>query len=1172
MLQLRERSSFCLLMVLLVGMVSFTAQAQPEYVMSNNLVRDCEGILTDSEMGPEEGQYDHNEDYTFSICVSQANEIIIAFESFASEDRFDVLTVYDGPDKVSPVLATLSGIVQPPPVLIATSGCATLHFVSDSNIVANGWRLRWRVEIDEPEIPDLIADGALDCPLQNGNFRFTLPIDCDLFVPGNFTVVGPGNPTITGVNLLDCDNSTNLGSTFELVFADSLKTPGVYRLEFNGAIQDVCGEWHDISTSVIFTLENCPIQAKIVIVDTACVGSCGRVRADIIGDVASNYNFTWSHTADRSQEVDACFDDTTVISVTVVNNSTNSSTISQITYIPFPNPVFLNKIGIDTFCSSRSNHIFQVSNPGGEFYSRIIPDWHRTTGRYEFWRWWNRDPINEDIIEYYDPNGCVVRDTVYILPVSAGSIQAACQGGSTFQMNGGTPTGGTWEGPHVAPDGTFDPTTAGSFRVTYVAPNGCRQNKTVNVAPGITMPDVDTLCSSKRIDLRDFTDPYGGRWTGPGITNSVLGRLDGWRVTSNMTYTYVYELNGCKDSIDIYIQELYSGPDIALCVDTDTMFLNYTGTWTGPGTYLPTINAFDISGLGEGEYVYTLESDGCTDAFRLYIVDPYIEQFDVLEFCQENYWYSLLDFVNIYPDYGDFTGPNLKDSNDIWFFNPSLLGPGQHLFVYEASGCTDSVWVDVEDRADIPPYQVCEFDDPIQLSADPSGGFWEGPGILDGTTGLFDPKVPGIGNHEIRYSSPRGCLTIDTIEVIPFEAVAISGVDQQYCFSDTNITIQVMPAGGQLTLNGMPTNGTFNPSQLGTGIHEIFYTRGTGSCQSDDRLFFSVLAPISGAVTSSNDSICAGDQTSIEISPEGGSGILSAVWDSPIGFGASHLINPTQSTWYYVTVEDGCSVPYRDSIYVHVYPEFSIDLERGPEVCFGEETWVKINTPNDQDYEVIWNDQILNDATVTGQPGFYTIQVNELFSGCSEEYTIELEGAAPLKANFSVNPNQPCIDIIENQIDIIDLGVGYSDGWMDYGDGTGTTSLFSGDLSHEYNEIGDFKITQYVVNDLGCTDSLSQWICVANKVQYFIPNVFTPNGDDDNDVFKIFLFGADQLEWSIYDRWGETVFKSNSVDDGWDGTLDGSYLVPGVFVVKINFVDAVTKLPYQIVETLTMIK
>ena len=47
--------------------------------MQNAKVEDCEGILTDSENGPEEGQYNHNEDYTFTVCVDQADEIIIAF-------------------------------------------------------------------------------------------------------------------------------------------------------------------------------------------------------------------------------------------------------------------------------------------------------------------------------------------------------------------------------------------------------------------------------------------------------------------------------------------------------------------------------------------------------------------------------------------------------------------------------------------------------------------------------------------------------------------------------------------------------------------------------------------------------------------------------------------------------------------------------------------------------------------------------------------------------------------------------------------------------------------------------------------------------------------------------------------------------------------------------------
>ena len=56
--------------------------AQPLYVMQNLTVDDCEGMLTDSEEGPEPGQYNHNEDYTFTICVDQADEIIITFDFF----------------------------------------------------------------------------------------------------------------------------------------------------------------------------------------------------------------------------------------------------------------------------------------------------------------------------------------------------------------------------------------------------------------------------------------------------------------------------------------------------------------------------------------------------------------------------------------------------------------------------------------------------------------------------------------------------------------------------------------------------------------------------------------------------------------------------------------------------------------------------------------------------------------------------------------------------------------------------------------------------------------------------------------------------------------------------------------------------------------------------------
>lgn len=1147
--------------------------AQAEYVMSNQLVRDCEGILTDSEMGPEEGQYDHNEDYTFTICVDQADEIILAFDFFATEDRYDVLTIYDGPDKNSPVLATLSGVVQPPPVVIARSGCVTLHFVSDDNIVANGWLMRWRVEIEEPEIPDLILDGTFDCPLQNGKFKFTLPLDCNLFVPSNFTLVGPGSPSIANVNVLDCDPNDMTATTFELIFNDSLRLPGTYRLSFMGAIQDVCGEWHDVNANVIFTLSNCPILTRIYIIDTACVGDCGRVGVEVIGDMASNYRFNWSHTSDQSQEVDICVTTATVVTVSVINIATNRSTEDQITYEPFPLPVIINPLRGDTFCSSLRDHIYQVTIPGGEYFSSIIPNNQRTTGRYQFWRWSNANGLNRDIVEYYDTNGCAVRDTLFIYPVNAGSIQASCQGGNAFQMNGGSPAGGHWEGSHVSMNGTFDPTTSGSFTVTYVAPNGCRSNKTVNVADSITMPDIDTVCSSKSVDLRDFTEPYGGRWTGPGITNSVVGRLQAWRPTVNQTHRYYYDLNGCIDSIDIYIQELYSGPDLDLCTSADTLFLNYTGSWTGPGTYLPGVNAFDISGLGEGEYVYTLERDGCTDAFKLFIIEPEVEVRKTLEFCLEDEWYNVLDFVNIYPDYGTFTAPTLKDSNDTWYFNPMRLGPGQHVILFEAASCFDSITVDVEGNADIPDYSFCEFDLALELEATPSGGIWSGPGILDGPTGLFDPQVLGIGSHEITYVSPRGCITIDTIEIFAFEEVSINDVEQQYCFKDTVIQINALPIGGELYINGILSTGSFNPVSLGTGIHEVFYTKGSGECQSDDRLFFSVLPPISGVTSVSNDSLCLGDPTVIEIQTSGGFGNLTTTWGSGLGFGNSHIIRPDTSGWYRVNVVDGCSEPLSDSVFVYVYPEFDVTLDQGPEVCYGDTTYVIVNPPNKVDYAVfLENGDQLNDFRLEGLPGFYSLRIVETQSGCIQEQDVVLLGPPPLRANFSIQPNQPCIDIIDNEIDIIDLAVGYTNGYIDFGDGSDTVSLWSSDLSHQYDEVGEYKITQFVVNDLGCTDSISLTICVENKIQYFIPNIFTPNGDGENDEYGIHIFGVTDLEWTIFNRFGGTVFHSTSPDDTWDGTYNGKKLDPAVFTVFISYKDPETGFPYILTRSLTLVK
>lgn len=66
-----------------------------------------------------------------------------------------------------------------------------------------------------------------------------------------------------------------------------------------------------------------------------------------------------------------------------------------------------------------------------------------------------------------------------------------------------------------------------------------------------------------------------------------------------------------------------------------------------------------------------------------------------------------------------------------------------------------------------------------------------------------------------------------------------------------------------------------------------------------------------------------------------------------------------------------------------------------------------------------------------------------------------------------------------------------------------------------------------------------------------IPNVFSPNGDNNNDV--LFVLGSiDKLEFHIYNRWGQEVFQTNDRSQGWDGTFMGQACNAGVFAYRVS--------------------
>jgi gliding motility-associated-like protein len=95
-----------------------------------------------------------------------------------------------------------------------------------------------------------------------------------------------------------------------------------------------------------------------------------------------------------------------------------------------------------------------------------------------------------------------------------------------------------------------------------------------------------------------------------------------------------------------------------------------------------------------------------------------------------------------------------------------------------------------------------------------------------------------------------------------------------------------------------------------------------------------------------------------------------------------------------------------------------------------------------------------------------------------------------------------------------------------------------------------------IPNILSCDSILTiDLIIDACESIFYIPNIFSPNGDGQNDILYIKGKHIEEIAFYIYDRWGENIFESNDINIGWDGTYKGKPMNEGVFTyyVKVKF-------------------
>jgi len=98
------------------------------------------------------------------------------------------------------------------------------------------------------------------------------------------------------------------------------------------------------------------------------------------------------------------------------------------------------------------------------------------------------------------------------------------------------------------------------------------------------------------------------------------------------------------------------------------------------------------------------------------------------------------------------------------------------------------------------------------------------------------------------------------------------------------------------------------------------------------------------------------------------------------------------------------------------------------------------------------------------------------------------------------------------------------------------------------NNYGLVGLTKQTVSDF----SSNPFALAESVPNIFVANVFSPNGDGTNDVLHVCGKGISQLQFIIFDRWGEKVFETSDISSGWDGTYNGTPLNVGVFVYFIK--------------------
>ncbi|HLP10575.1 MAG TPA: PKD domain-containing protein [Flavobacteriales bacterium] len=765
---------------------------------------------------------------------------------------------------------------------------------------------------------------------------------------------------------------------------------------------------------------------------------------------------------------------------------------------------------------------------------------------------------------------------------------------------------------------TVNPTSTQVYTVTETGtacPSSASVTVTVNPLPVATAtPATSTICTGSTSAVSLSADIPGSTFTWTATMSNVTGASAGAGSSIAQTLTAVsapggsatYTITptdpatGCVGApitaiVNVEMPVISSVPTTpALCngATNGTITINAVGVTqysiNGGATYFPS-NVFTV---GAGTYnISVISANGCVGTTTATVTEPAV-LVAPMSFTDETCAGACDGIAGTAPGGGTAPYSYLWSTGGTTSFLGGLCSGTYNVTVTDFNGCTATgittvsgpVVVAISSVTTTPPSCNGGTDGQIVINAAGGATLFS---IDGGATFQASNTFTGLsaGTYVTSAADASGCTAsmIATVNQPSMLTVTPSSPVTICQGQSTNIFATIGGATPPYTITwtdasaavvGSTSSINVSPTTTGSNIYTVTVTDANGCGPIVASVNVTLRPPL--AITAFNDiSICPGASTSLGVlSATGGDGTYTYTWTNNVSgsslFGADQVVTPTTgSTTYTVTLTDGCGTPAATDQMVVTWftlPAVTYNVDE-IEGC----TPVVVNFQNTTNAGATatyaWNfgdggtSTLQNPTHTFSGGGQYTISVTIITSdGCSVDTTINnqitvYDYPQPM---FIHNPNPT--DIFNTEVTFTNMTIGGFTYTWDFG-GLGTSTVMNPTFTFPVDAGGVYNVCMNTVSAEGCAASICQDVIVNDVFLIYLPNTFTPDGDGINDIFIPVMqgFKSETFEFFIFDRWGEVVFKSTDVTQGWDGTHKAMKSKEDVYVWKIRVKKSATQ-------------